>query len=65
MKRAVIDREACIGCGLCASTCPEVFAIDDDGKALAYADVIPEYEDSAVQAADECPVGVISIETIE
>lgn len=63
MKKAYIDREGCIGCGLCADTCPEVFLIDAEGKALAFADIIPEYEKSAEDAADGCPAGVITIET--
>ena len=28
-----IERSGCISCGLCASTCPEVFRIGDDGTA--------------------------------
>ncbi len=64
MKKAIIDRDGCIGCGFCADTCPEVFLIDADGKALAFADIIPEYEESAMTAIDGCPVGVITIEPI-
>ena len=32
--KAFVDKETCIGCGLCPSICPDVFAMDDDdGKA--------------------------------
>ncbi|MFA6689706.1 MAG: ferredoxin [Sphaerochaetaceae bacterium] len=61
MKKATIDRNGCIGCGVCASTCPEVFEIDDEGKATVVSEVLAEYEASAYEAAEECPVGVISI----
>ena len=29
--KAVIDRSGCIGCGLCPTLCPEVFAMAEDG----------------------------------
>ncbi len=64
MKKAHIDREGCIGCGLCADTCPEVFLIDEEGKAQAFADISPEYEECAEDTAAGCPAGVIAIETI-
>lgn len=61
--RATIDRSGCIGCGLCADTCPDVFRIDDEGLAEVYTDPIPEdAEDLAQEAADNCPVSVIAVE---
>ena len=33
-----IDRTGCIGCGMCAATCPEVFRIAEDGTAEVIAD---------------------------
>ncbi|MEY8353556.1 ferredoxin [Lachnospiraceae bacterium 54-53] len=61
--KAAVDREGCIECGLCASICPEVFRMGDDGPAEAYVDNVPDsVEDSAVEAQDSCPVAVITVE---
>jgi ferredoxin len=61
--KATIDREGCISCGLCASICPQVFRMADDGSAEVYADPIPESaEDAAKEARDSCPVSVITVE---
>ncbi len=32
--KAEIDRDGCISCGICASTCPEVFRMGEDGPVL-------------------------------
>jgi ferredoxin len=62
--KAHIDRDGCISCGLCASTCPEVFHInDDDGLAEVIVDEVPEeVEDSAVECQENCPTSVITVE---
>lgn len=60
--KASIDRDGCISCGLCPDTCPEVFRMADDGKAEVYVDEVPkEVEDAAQEAAEGCPVSVISV----
>ena len=60
---ASINRDGCIGCGLCAGTCPEVFQMADDGLAEVYLDPFPDnLIDSALQAMNECPVSVITVE---
>lgn len=60
---ASINRDGCIGCGLCAGTCPEVFQMADDGLAEVYLDPVPDnLSDSALQAMNECPVSVITVE---
>lgn len=28
-----VNKEKCIGCGLCPNLCPEVFELGEDGKA--------------------------------
>lgn len=59
---ASVDKDTCIACGLCPSICPEVFEMEDDGKAGVTVDTVPEgQEDSAKEAEDSCPVNAISV----
>lgn len=61
MKATV--NEDCIGCGLCEGTCPEVFSLTDDGVATAIEEDVPEdAEETAQEAADNCPVSAIEVE---
>jgi ferredoxin len=57
-----IDRDGCIGCGLCAQSCPEVFRIADDGLAEVYETPTEENIDEVQEAAENCPVEVIDVE---
>ncbi len=55
--KAVVDKETCIGCGLCVNICPEAFRLEDDGLSHCY----DEADDSPVkEAIDSCPVNAIS-----
>jgi len=60
--KAIVDQDLCIGCGMCASICPEVFEMADDGLAKAVSEVTPELEASAQEAAESCPTEAITIE---
>jgi len=51
-----VDKDKCIGCGLCANICSEVFEMKD-GKAH-----VKEQKDlpCVKEATDSCPVDAIS-----
>jgi ferredoxin len=51
--------ENCIGCALCTMTCPAVFTMGPDGKAIASETVPAGEEADARQALEGCPVGAI------
>lgn len=57
-----IFQEDCIGCGLCAETCPEVFRLNENDIAEVHGEVTADLEDAVTEARDGCPVDVISIE---
>ena len=61
--KAIVDRDLCIGCGLCAEICPEVFEMRDDMIAAVIVDVVPAgSEAKAKEAATACPVEAIALE---
>jgi ferredoxin len=68
--KITIDREGCIECGLCFTTCPDVFELKDGEKAnitvkyqkgnLAEGEVGDDLKSCVQEAADSCPVQVIT-----
>lgn len=61
--KAYVDKDTCIGCGLCPAICPEIFEMEDDGKAVASKSEVPENLIlSAKEAEDQCPVTAITVE---
>lgn len=59
--KVTIDADACIGCSLCVSTCPEVYKMEDD-KAVVLGSTVPKgAEDTCKKAVEDCPVTAIVI----
>jgi ferredoxin len=52
-----VDKEKCIGCGLCVSLCKEVFALGKDGKAFPK---VQKDLPCVKEAIEACPVSAIS-----
>ncbi len=60
--KAMVDKDKCTGCGLCADICPDVFEIVDD-VAEVIVDVVPsQSEEACREAGTSCPVEAITVE---
>ena len=58
-----VDKDACIGCGLCEANSPKVFRMNGEGVAEEISEKVPAGMESEVEATrDECPVGAILTE---
>ena len=58
MASPTVDKDLCVGCGLCTQVCPDVFEMNDDGTADVKAGA-DSSADCIQDAADQCPVGAI------
>jgi len=56
----IVNQELCIGCGACEATCPEVFELVDDKSQVKLNPVPEEFQVSALDAENGCPVSAIS-----
>lgn len=63
MKVKIEPRDECLGDGICADECPEVFEMDDDDLATVV-NVNPDesLREAVETAAEECPAEIILIE---
>jgi len=60
MSKITVDDNLCIGCGLCATLCPEVFEMSGEDKAQVKGDSCESHDLNDV--ASQCPVEAIKIE---
>ncbi len=61
MKKIVINKNMCIGCGTCSFIAPKTFKLGKGGKA----EIISQTGDSdkkIKEAIESCPVNAISLE---
>jgi len=57
-KKIIVNQNICVGCGICAGLCPNVFEMQDDGKAK----VVSEDDCDHNEAINSCPVEAIKAE---
>lgn len=60
--KTIVSKDICIGCGLCPSLSPELYKMDNDGKAKAVKDELSDDEiGEAKMTASSCPVDAITV----
>lgn len=60
--KAIVDADACTGCGLCVDACPAVFEMDSAVAKVLVKEVPSDATGACQEAADNCPVEAIKIE---
>jgi len=58
--KATVDKEKCIGCGLCEQICPAVFEMSENLAVVKVEEVPEDKEPKCREAAEACPVEAIS-----
>ncbi len=61
--KVTVDESTCIGCNLCADTCPEVFKMDDNVAKVIASPVPADAQESCRDAVKGCPVEAISVDS--
>ena len=56
-----INKEDCVGCGLCVDDCPDVFEMQEDVAAVKVKEVPENLVNAVKEAAENCPVDAIII----
>ncbi len=58
-----IDRDLCIGAATCLALAPEVFALDNEAKAIILDTANGTSDDTIIDAARACPTAAIIVKS--
>ena len=59
--KAAVDRDKCIGSGMCTTIAPQLFDMDDDGLLIVIKETpAPHEQRSLLDAVACCPVNALS-----
>lgn len=63
MEKLIVDKDKCIGCGMCVNSFPDYFDFDDEGLSeVKKEEVEPKEKKEILDAVEMCPTEAISIE---
>jgi len=54
-----IDKQKCLGCGVCINLCPEVFELKNGKSEIKEKVDLEKNKDCIKESIDSCPVGAI------
>ena len=59
--KATVNEDLCVGCGLCAEICPDVFKMAGETATVIADPGTPRAETDCRDARDQCPVNAIAL----
>ena len=54
-----VDKNKCLGCGMCISLCPAVFELKNGKSQIKEKAALEKYKDCIKKTAENCPAGAI------
>lgn len=63
MKKIEVNKQKCLGCGMCVNLCPEVFELKNGKSRIKEKADFKKHKDCIKQAVENCPLGAISFVT--
>lgn len=58
--KIIVNKDRCLGCGMCVGINSDIFDFDDDGLAVANSDKINDENEAEVkEAMNSCPAAAI------
>jgi ferredoxin len=60
-----VDKEGCIGAGVCTAIASQSFELDEEGKAVILKGIDQDNKEAILDAAKACPVAAIIIKDKE
>jgi ferredoxin len=57
-----VEKDKCLGCGMCANICPEVFELKGMISQVKSKSDLEKHKDCIQEARDNCPAEAIKVE---